>query len=223
MGKIDYNQSLIGEIFPLTDNANEIGHFGFLYNTPLNDYQTKKVFYWVGTTDKELKLKFKWKVTPLNNQEVLISCSHPKKTFNGILSLTTFNNRLMLIVEEKALPANAEEVPSASRFKVKYIEGSPLFFEINAANACYCIPDMFNSPYKLDNVPFNFVQCGDIDDAYRQALDLPLHYFAWFLAIDEQSTSKEMINSLRDAKPLRAISEKMGINIDESYLQKLKH
>ncbi|KQC01625.1 hypothetical protein [Pedobacter sp. Hv1] len=222
MGKIDYNQSLIGEIFPLTDNANEIGHMGFLYSFPLNDYQTRKVYYWVGTTDKELKLKFKWKVTPLNNREVLISCSHPKKAFNGILSLTNLNNRLMLIVEEKALPANEEEVPAASRFKVKYIEGSPLFFEINSSTGHYCIPDRFNSPYKIDDVPFNLVQCGEIDDAFRKASDLPFRYFSWFLVIDEQATSKEMINSLRDAKPLRAISEKLGITIDESYLQKLK-
>lgn len=222
MGKIDYSKSLIGEIFPLTDNANEIGHLSFLYNMPLNDYQTRQVFYWVGTTDKELRLKFKWKVTPLNNNEVLITCSHPQKSFNGVLTLPTFNKGVMLIVEERALPTNEEQVPAVSRFKVKYIEGSPLFFEINSSTGHYCIPDRFNSPYKINDVPFNLVQCGEIDDAFRKASGMPFRYFSWFLVVDEQATSKEMINSLRDAKPLRAISEKLGITIDDSYLQKLK-
>ena len=223
MGKIDYNKSLVGEIFPLTDNANEIGHLGHLHNLPLNDYQTKKVFYYVGTTDKNKVLKFRWKFTPINNNEVLISCSHPKKAFNGILTFTLVNKMMLLVVEERALPVNEEEVPAIARFKIKHIEGSPLFFEITGHDNGYCIADRFNAPFKLDGVAFNLVHYGEFYQQYKKELNEPDYRYAWFIAIDEEATSSEIVKTLSAVPPLRAISEKLRINIDESYLKQLRH
>ncbi|RZL41457.1 MAG: hypothetical protein EOP00_24810 [Pedobacter sp.] len=221
MAKIDYDKSMTGEIFPLSYNANEIGHLGFAFNNkPLNVPKLKNKIFAVVTTDVNHQLKFKWKVTPLANDTVLISCTHPITKSTYLLALWEDPFTPKPIVEENALPINEEDVPDAYRFKINFIEGSPLFFEIKAINQCYFTGGFYGAEKDLKGEDYYIVQCWYGDDIKNNMRETG-NCFNWFFDVTANTPQQKTLKAAMNPHFLELISKQIGFEINKEYLKKL--
>src|SRR5471030_2733386 len=124
MTPIDLSKSLVGELYPLSANAAKIGKFGFDYRYPtfpLGDIGNATTIFTVPGQQPD----FKWRITPLRYDEVLISCTHPKTQKTFLMGCTKVDrNQTYACVVESPIPEHCEQVRDRFLFNVRYVEGS---------------------------------------------------------------------------------------------------
>ena len=213
MTPIDLSKSLVGELYPLTANASIIGQLGFAYKETIMPYCDA----WICTVGKDMQ-RFRWRITPLRNNEVLISCTHPKTQKTFVLGSDNSTGDLRIRLCEWNIPAYEEEIIYGFTFQAEYVDGSPLFIRIKR-NGRY-ISSMGEGDTEYDsygNYPIGIYY----DESFFPGYPKVESWCTWYLELDEARTGVNALKGYSNLKPFDALTKRFCVDINESFLQGL--